>query len=372
MALGSELREVAAGLGFALCGVARAAPVADDGHLRAWLAAGHHGALGWLAERVEERLDPRMLRAGARSVVALGTFYGGPGEDPAPVAGRGRVARFARGRDYHNVLGRRIRKLRRWMLERSPGVPGYVSVDTGPVQERYWAWRAGLGGRSGHGGLIVPGRGSWLLLAVLIADAELPESSPVETPCDSCGRCLTACPTGALVAPGVVDARRCIAYLTIESHDPWPEELREQAGSRFFGCDACQEACPCAADAAAGDPALAELAGRRDLDLERVLGLDSRDALREWLQGSPLQRPGLAGLKRNALVVLGNQGDRGAVGSVARCLRSDPEPMVRGQAAWALGRLGGAAAAEALHGAARTEPVDAVLGDIQRAQERVT
>ena len=372
MGIADELSAVAAERGFALYGVAAAGPVRDEGRLRSWLGAGRHADLGWMKERLEQRLDPLLLRPEARSVVALGVFYGSSGADPPPAAGSGRVARYARGRDYHNVLGKRLRKLQRWLRHKVGGAPAYTSVDTGVVLERYWAWRAGLGDRGEHGGLIVPGRGSWLLLGALVTHVELPIDQPASAVCDGCGRCRAACPAQALVAPGVVDARRCIAYLTIEKRGAWPDGLAELAGSRMFGCDSCVEACPHSGVATAGDPALAEVEGRRDLDLAMVLSLSSREELRGRLFGSPLQRAGVAGLKRNALIVLGNQRDRAAVPMVRRRLGDDPEPQVRAQAAWALGRLGGRRAAAALDAAANNEPDETTLAAIRRAQEKVT
>ena len=368
---GAALREQAHELGFSLAGLARAGPADPLGHMRAWLDAGCHGSMAWMESRAEERRDPRRLLPQAASVLALGVFYEA-GADPRPIAGRGRVARFARGRDYHGVLKKRLRKLRRAACELMPGLGTYASVDTGPVIERHWARAAGLGWIGRHSGLVVPGRGSWVLLATLLMDRAIAADAPLDEGCEECARCMDVCPTGAIVEPGVVDARRCIAYLTIEERGPIPPGLRAALGSRFFGCDCCQEVCPHNGSTDPGDPALAPLPDRRDLDLARLLRLSGDAELSEWLRGSPIRRPGVVALKRNAALVLGNQGDRSAVPLLASVLGQEASSLVRGHAAWALGRLGGPAARRALGTAAAWEPDHEVVDEILSALEMAT
>lgn len=370
-ALDSEqLRLLAREAGFPLAGVAAAGPADPQGRLAGWLDAGYAADMAWMGTRRMERADPRLFFPGARTVLALGVPYAPEEEDPPPLAGWGRVARFARGRDYHKVIGRRLRRLRRALEAALPGLACHAEVDTGPVLERHWAAQAGLGWFGAHAGIVVPGMGSWVLLAVLLLDRPAsPPGKPLERGCRACARCLAGCPTRALVAPGMVDARRCIAYLTVEHRGPIPTELRGMLGSRLFGCDACQEVCPYDREVAAGDPELAALPGRRDLELARLLRLAGDAELDAWLAGSSLRRPRAAGLKRNAALVLGNQGDRAAVPLLAAALRNEPSAVVRGAAAWALGRLGGAAARGELAAARTREPDSGVRAEIAEALE---
>lgn len=368
-AVRAALVETAAELGFGLVGVARLGEADEAGRVARWLAAGRHADMAWLAERAAERQEPRRILRSGRSVVALATFHPAPtDEGPAP-AGRGRVARYARGRDYHNVVIKRLRKLRRRLVALVPELRSYGSVDNGPVLERHWGYWAGLGWFGLHGGLIHPEQGSWFSLATLLLDQEMEPDAPRAGDCGRCGRCVAACPTGAIVGPGEVDARHCIAYLTIEHRGPIPRSLRAGCGDRVFGCDICQEVCPHNRRPAAGDPALAPLPERRDLDLRRVLGCTSEGELEAWLAGSPLRRAHLDGLKRNALLVLGNQGDEASAPLLDRLLGEEPSPMVRGHAAWALGRLGGRWANDALDRARRREPDPWVMQEILHALE---
>ncbi|HUB06392.1 MAG TPA: tRNA epoxyqueuosine(34) reductase QueG, partial [Myxococcales bacterium] len=235
------LKARAAELGFDLCGVARAGPI-EDGALQAWIERGDAAGMSYMRERVAERLDPGRIVRGARSVVAVAMSYFRPQDEGDPLLRR--VARYARGRDYHLFLRRRVRKLRRRLLELCPGSRVHPTVDTSPVMEKVWAQRAGLGWIGKNGLLIAPPFGSWVLLGTLITDAELAPDAPHAERCGSCEACLPACPTGALRGRGEVDARRCLAYWNIETAAPIPAELRSPASAWTFGCDLCQEACP--------------------------------------------------------------------------------------------------------------------------------
>lgn len=368
MSVKARLVEYAHRLGFDHVGVAPAGPADPGGNLARWLEAGRHGEMAYMARRVAERLDPRALLPGARSVVALSTYY--RHDRPAPAPGlRGRVSRYAWARDYHRVVGRRLRKLRRWLQEAAPGARVYAEVDTGPVLEKVWAERAGLGWIGKHGNLLTRRRSSWILLATLVTDLDLQPDRPHPEHCGSCDRCIRACPTQAIVAPGIVDARLCISHHTIEHRGPIPDSLRARHGTWLFGCDDCQEVCPWNKFAREpGDTAFAPRPEQADPELRDVLALDEA-AFRARYEGTPLMRAGRAGLARSAAVVLGNLGAGEAVPALARALASDPSPVVRGHAAWALGRIGGGSARAALQAAAGAERDLAVRDEIDAALE---
>ncbi len=333
--LRERLAARAAELGFARFGVATVAPLDPEADaLRAWLAAGHHGQMRWMADTAEVRADPsdpRML-AGARSVVALATPYG---DAPADGLRPGVVARYARGRDYHNVLSKRLRKLT--AILREAGFAARASVDSLPVLERAWAQRAGLGFVGKNACLIVPGLGSHVFLSTIVTEATLPPDAPMPARCGDCARCLDACPTAAFLGPRSLDARRCISYLTIEHDGAIDPALREGVGARVFGCDVCQDVCPFNATERPGDPAFARHP-RLDEPLEALLALDD-DGLRAWGEGSPLRRAGREGLARNAAVALGNVGGRRHLPVLQRAAAEDASPVVREAAAWAASRI---------------------------------
>ncbi|HWM87098.1 MAG TPA: tRNA epoxyqueuosine(34) reductase QueG [Kofleriaceae bacterium] len=346
-ALSRAVIEEARGLGFHRVGIAPAGPALGIAAYEAWLAAGMHGEMLYLAapEHRADRADVRALLAEARAVVVVAMAYDAALVPVERLAGRptGQLARYARGRDYHAVMKPRLRELAA-RISRLVGcvVAARPCVDTAPVLERELAGRAGLGFVGKNTMLIAPGLGSYILLGELLLDVELEPSAAEAAPsrCGECRACLDACPTGAFVGPFLLDARRCISYLTIENRGPIPRELRPALGQRVFGCDVCQEVCPFNAAAPARtepEPSLRpEAAG---LDLVRVLGLGAAQ-LRKLMRGTPLRRAGRAGLLRNVCVALGNAGDRGAVPALARAL-ADRNPLIRGHAAWALGRLGG-------------------------------
>jgi epoxyqueuosine reductase len=332
----SELRDAltrqARGLGFARLGVAAIGPLeAEAEALRRWIADGHHGSMGWMADTAELRLDPEGLLEGARRVVVVAASYAHPGELPGP----GTVARYARGRDYHNVLGKALRKLARTV--RSAGYAARGGVDALPVLERAWAQRAGLGFIGKNCCLIVPGLGSHVLLGWLLTDASLPTDAPMAERCGSCRRCLEACPTDAFVEARRLDARRCIAYLTIEHRGPIDEGLMEGIGDRLFGCDVCQDVCPFNRTPAASAEAHPGLAPLPTPDARAMLDL-APDVLLERLRGRALQRPRPAGLARNAAIVLGHVGET-ADRDRLEARRDDPDAGVRRAALWALDRL---------------------------------
>jgi epoxyqueuosine reductase len=335
-------------LGFARIGFAEAGVCRDREHLLRWLAEGRHGTMSWMAREPDRRSDPGSLLPGARTVIALLSGYlTPPGDPPSPWIGR--ISRYAWGRDYHAVLGRRARKLARFLRGAAPGARVACAVDSRPVLEKEWAERAGLGWIGKHSNLITEDRGSWFFLTELVTDVAIPaDPARARDRCGRCTECIDACPTRAIVAPRVVDARRCISYLTIECRDAIPRELRPLVGEWIFGCDVCQEVCPWNRFAVpVEEPQFARDEGRFGGDLAGFLELGPEEFLARF-RGSPVRRAGRDGFLRNVCVALGNRGDAADAAPLARALREDPSPLVRAHAAWALGRIGGAAAARAL------------------------
>ena len=346
--LGAAVVDAARALGFHAVGIAPALPARRFRAFEDWLDRGMQGDMAYLADPVQKtaRADVRMLLAEARSVVVVALAYDA-GVVPIERL-RGQVARYARNRDYHSIIKARLRELADRVAELvGRPVASRPCVDTAPVLERELAERAGLGFVGKNTLLIAPGLGSYFLLGEVILDVDL-EPTAVDEPrsrCGACTACLEACPTGAFVGPHVLDARRCISYLTIEHRGPIPRELRPALGTRIFGCDVCQEVCPFNAAAparTAPDPGLAlttRAAERSAPDLVRTLGLGAAQ-MRQLVRGTPLRRAGREGLLRNVCVALGNAGDPAAIPALARALAADRSPLVRGHAAWALGRLG--------------------------------
>jgi epoxyqueuosine reductase len=359
--LSARIREQALRLGFDQVGIAPAGPSAHAEHYAAWVAEGLHGEMGYLArpDAVAKRADPGRVVPGARSAVVVAMDYARP--EPGPPAdedpARAVFARYARGDDYHELLTPRLIALQEWISAELTPVGGRAYVDTGPVLERELAQRAGLGWFGRNTMLIRPGRGSYCFLGVLLLDVELEYDAPFALDhCGSCSACLPACPTGALLgrdeagAP-VMDARRCISYLTIELKGPIPRELRPLIGNRIYGCDICQEVCPHNNERfvqLTGEPAFQPRAGVHGAGLIELMGMDQAEFSRRF-KGSPVKRAKRRGLLRNVAVALGNWGAVEAVPVLAAALQ-DEEPLIRGHAAWALGRIGTADAADALRG----------------------
>ena len=353
--LEERLKQRALALGASAAGIARVdddAVSLDGERLRRWLASGFGADMRYLSRGVDRRSDPRASLPGARSLVALAFDYAFPSHDAEDearrrTAGAARVARYARGRDYHRVVPKRLALVADFLRAERPGTSARVYVDTGPVLERAWAARAGVGWTGKHSLTLRAEGGSWFVLGVVLTDAVLAPDVPAEDRCGSCTRCLDACPTGAIVGPYQVDARRCISYLTIERRGPIPHELRPLVGERVFGCDDCQDACPW--NRLAAESPIADFRPRGDL-LDRPLAawLDlDEDAFQARFRGTPLLRARRDGFLRNVCVALGNRGDAGDAARLARTLAEDPSPLVRAHAAWALGRLGARSALEA-------------------------
>jgi len=340
--LEQRLKAQALALGFADCRIAPAdaAPMAGK-RLREWLDAGHHGDMLWMEERAEQRRSPQGLWPDVRSVIMLGMSYA-PGRDPlalADVGDRARFSVYAQGKDYHDVVKKALKALARWLVEQQPGALK-VFVDTAPVMEKPLAQGAGLGWQGKHSNLVSRAHGSWLFLGAIYTEMTLSADAGERDHCGNCRACLNACPTDAFPSPYVVDARRCISYLTIEHKGPIPQDLRAGIGNRVYGCDDCLAVCPWNkfADAAAANRAFvgrAELAAPEIADL---LALDDA-GFREIFSGSPIKRIGRNRMVRNAAIAAGNSGEPKLIAALTP-LVGDDDPVVAEAARWAIGQLG--------------------------------
>ena len=329
----AEIEVLAHELGFAHLRVARVGPTPHGDHFRGWVADGHHADMHWLDKDPDTRLDPRTREESVRSAIVLAVEHAHRAA-PDPGGLTGRVARYAWGRDYHNLIGKRLRKLRRALRER--GVRSWGGVDTAPILERSWAAAAGLGFSGKNSVQIWPASTSWMFLAVVFVDLELPADTPLPDHCGRCTRCLSSCPTDAFVGPRTLDARKCISYWTIESKLLPPRDLRAAFGRWIFGCDDCQEVCP--HNTTPPPPVEQDFIGPNAwIDLPALLHTKD-DALLERFRGTPIRRPGAEGLKRNAAIALGNSGSDAAIPALHLALQH-PSDVVQGAALWALGRL---------------------------------
>ena len=368
-----QLKAWALDEGFDLAGTCPLAEASGGAAYAQWVARGDAAGMTYMARRMELRSDPRRLVPGARSALCVGWRYW-------PVVGESRVgdlwrgvARYARGRDYHEVMTARLRRLNDRIEGAFPGARGRWYVDTGPILERELAARAGIGSVGKNTNLLSPEGGSWFLLGEILLNLELSADTGVSDLCGSCTACLDACPTGALPEPYRLDSNRCISYWTIEHRGPIPVAVRSSLGEWVFGCDVCQEVCPVneGREAVAGDAEndLRPTDVRRALDLAALLGL-GRDEYVAAFRGSPMKRAKRAGLKRNAAVAMGNRRDPRYVAALAQAL-SDEDEVVRSHAAWALGEIGGQPARVALASAWRAETSAAVREEIERASLRL-
>ena len=338
-ALEERIKAQAFGLGFDLAGIARLGPADTADAFDRWVARGYAGDMHYLPRWADKRRDTRLPFPGTVSAIVVAMDYGG--KSPG-----GPIARYARGDDYHDVMTAKLGTLHEWIAAQvGRSVRGKAYVDTGPLLERDLARRAGLGWFGKNTNLLNPEIGSCFFRGALVGDLALQPDEPVEA--DRCGpgtRCLEACPTAALVEPRVLDATRCISYLTIELKGEIPEPLREPMGSLLYGCDICQDVCPWNVSFARDLPdespyrARAELAGKDARTLAREILSMTREQFSTDFKGSPMKRAKLRGLKRNAAVVLGNVGAAEDRDALIRAL-DDPEPLVRDHAAWAVDRI---------------------------------
>lgn len=342
--LKSAIAARAGELGFDLVRFTSAQPFPDTQRvLEERIEQGLLSGLSWFTkERARVAGDPRNLMPEARTIVSLGISYlsehgYAPSEPGVP---RGRVARYAWGLDYHEVFKEKLWALHAFVQERlGRDVEARALVDTARIVDRAVAQRAGLGWYGKNTNLLSRERGSWLLLGELLLDVDLPPDEPVKTHCGSCTRCMPACPTGALIAPGVLDNDKCISYLTIELRGPIPREMRPLIGDWVFGCDICQEVCPVNRKAAPGNHV--EFAPEAGIgpspSLTELLDMSEAE-FKARFKHSPVKRTRWAGIRRNAAVALGNIGDPAGVPALVRALNGEPA-LVRGHAAWALARI---------------------------------
>jgi epoxyqueuosine reductase len=369
-ALADRLKAKGAECGLAAVGIAPAGVSDHATFLKEWLAAGRAGTMAWMERTAEDRADLSRRFPWVRAAVVAAAPYLPYKDDRHRQPGLlPHVARYAVGRDYHRVLGVRLRALADFLISEAPGARVRVYTDTGPVLERELAARAGLGWFGKNANLIGPGGDSWILLGQILTDLDLPADGPVADRCGTCTACLDACPTGAILEPYLVDSNRCISYLTIELRGRIPTARRADLGDWVFGCDVCQEVCPWNrkveptrdAEFLAGAP-LAEA------DLEALVNLDDRE-FRATYADTPLGRPRRQGLVRNALIVAANTGDERSLEAAAGRI-ADPDPVVRATAAWTLGRAGGARRRQALARALAAEEDPDVRVEIEAALDQ--
>ena len=340
----AEIKARALEIGFDLCGIAPAADFPELRRLRDWIDCGHAGEMGYMARTASRRADVRYVLPAARSVIVAAVNYNvdRPYSTELADSSRAQIARYAWGDDYHDVLARRLDALLEWMRDwHGEPFDARAYVDTGPVQERVYAQYAGIGWIGKNTCVINPAVGSWIFLSEIICSLPLEPDAPALDQCGTCALCLEACPTGAIVAPWVVDATRCLSYLTIELKTAIPEALREGLGAHVFGCDLCQEVCPWnARPACSEDPSWqpkAALLGPRLVDLWGR----SDSQLAEIVKDGPMTRPRLQGLRRNLAVALGNSGTSEAAAALAheRSDRSIQNPLVAEHVDWAKRKL---------------------------------
>jgi epoxyqueuosine reductase len=338
--LKQRMMAAASAAGFAGIRVTTPAAIGQAGErLRSFLADGRHGDMGWMATTADRRADPSVLWPLVRSIILLGVSYA-PAEDPLAAlanGSRGAISCYAHGEDYHDDLGRRLKQVA-GLLARLSGEEVKVFVDTAPLMEKPLAQAAGLGWQGKHTNLVSREHGSWLFLGAILTTAELPPDEPEADHCGSCRRCLDVCPTEAFPAPYQLDARRCIAYLTIEHKGHIAPEFRKPIGNRVFGCDDCLAVCPWNKFAKAASEARSDIGP--DIaapPLAELLQLDDA-AFRRRFAGTPLKRTGRNRFVRNVLIGAGNSGDRSLMRFIEP-LMDDASPLVRAMAAWASGQL---------------------------------
>ena len=355
------VKDAASQAGFDVVGIASADVFRERGATaKERVAEGLMDGLPWFTEeRIERGMDPATMLSGARSIISLAlSHHYGDIEEPDDSLPRGRIAKYAWGEDYHRVFARKVRAFIKTLPEIT-GIPDIGTrwyTDTGPMLDRAVAERAGVGW-FGKNTNILTSQGSWMLLAQVITTLDLAPDEPLKKTCGACNICVEACPTGAIVAPYVLDNTKCISYLTIENRGPIPRELRSLIGDWIFGCDICQDVCPVNRKAQVG-AAYAELTrdaeNRARPELVELLSLDD-DGFRERFRQSAVLRAKPEGMRRNVCVALGNIADPDTVAPLTRVLRKDSSPIVRGHAAWALGRIGTGEAVTALREALNAE-----------------
>ena len=368
----NQIKNAARRLGFALVGVASVDPPQHWAFYQKWLNLGYAGEMGYLGRNLDRRADVREIVPDAKSILCVGLNYlpeSDVSNDQASTSGQ--IARYARGDDYHDTMKERLFELLAEIQCIEPSAQGRVYVDTGPVLERDFAQRAGVGWFGKHTCLIDKGRGSWFFLGEIILNLDLEVDKPQLDHCGTCTKCLDACPTDAIPEAYVVDSRRCISYLTIELKGAIPRDVRSDIGDWVFGCDICQEVCPWNIKHAqpSSEDAFQAREGLGAPKLVDLLRLDQASFSAKF-KGSPIKRSKRRGLLRNAAVALGNVGGEAEVPVLADALQ-DVEPLIRQHAAWALGSIGGEKAHQVLEAALVYEKDIEVIEEIGLAIKEI-
>ncbi len=366
--------ELARDVGFDLAGVSPCTPPPDADRFEAWLGKGYHAGLGYLHQDRARILDPRRLFPQGKSILVVGFAHSRPAIDLTErgLPGGGRVARYAAGRDYHNRMLKMLRRLAHRLKAEGLGDRRRPVADAGPVLERSHAARAGLGFLSKAANLLHPRFGPWFFLGELLLDSDLePTPQPPNGSCGTCRACIDACPTSAILEPGLVDAGECISYHTIETSELTPREIRERTGPWAFGCDICSEVCPWGRAAPDTSPSWGDSASLLEGGLLRWLG--ERETRPAWAEATALRRPGAAGLARNAAIALADQPSESGREGLLAALGAHASPVVRASAAWSLGRAHrtDAGVRDSIEAAARREPDSDAARDMQKTLEQV-
>lgn len=370
LSLTARLREEAHRLGFFKMGVVAAGSLPWKQHFDAWMAEGMHGEMRYLERQADKRKEPALVLDNVRSILVLAMNYHAavaPPEDPL----RGKISQYAWGEDYHHLIQDRLRALLDFIRREKLGVHDLFYVDTGPVMEKVWGAHSSLGWMGKHSNLITCEQGSWFFTGVVLLDFELEYDAREKDYCGTCRRCIDACPTGAIVAPYVVDARLCISYLTIELKGAIPRRLRPLIGNRIFGCDDCQEVCPWNRFAVSTtEQKFWPRDGNLAPELTHLPAI-TKEEFDARFKNSPVHRAGRDGFVRNVVTALGNSHRSEAVPALVQAT-GDASSLVRAHAAWALGRIGTPRARTALDKARRVESDPAVIEEIELALGLIT
>ena len=334
-----QIRQRAMELGFDDCRFASASPPDGAKQFQNWVAEGKFGEMAWIEKNAAKRVDPQKVLHDAKTAICLAVSYETNAPEKKSPMVHGTVARYARFNDYHDILGERLKSLSQFVDEFGGGQTRSLwYVDTGPILERDFAQRAGIGFAGKHTNLISRKFGNWIFLAEILTTLEIEPDAPEKNHCGKCARCIAACPTEAITAPFQLDARRCISYLTIELKGPIPEEFRRAIGNRIYGCDDCLAVCPW--NKFAHEGRLMKSHARKDLeqpDLVELLSLDDKQ-FKTRFAGSPVLRTKRRGLLRNACVALGNVGDKSALSALEKAAQ-DSEPLIAEHARWAISEI---------------------------------
>lgn len=305
-----KVKQKALDVGFTSVGIAAAEPLGDEAsHLEEWLRRGYHGTMKWMQRNIEKRIDPGNIVPGAKSVICVALNYYTPARHSGG-SGIGKISRYAWGDDYHDVLTHKLKLLWEWLQSEFPGVGGRYYVDTGPVMDKVWAQRAGIGWIAKHTNVITPDHGSWVFLGELITTLELDADAPATDHCGTCTLCMEVCPTGAIVEPYVVDSNRCISYMTIEHRGPMSNDVADHLENWIYGCDICQDVCPWNGKFSLETPEKEFQPHDGNVDPPLELWSDmSQQEFTARFKGSPVKRAKHEGLVRNVKAAQGHPND---------------------------------------------------------------